>query len=52
MNAVIGLVGLTVGIAIGDQFLKYGYNLGRSYKIYYSAGLIMPAIMTGFSLLF
>lgn len=47
MNAVIGLVGLTIGIAIGDQFLKYGYNLGRSYKTYYSAGLIMPAIMGG-----
>ena len=47
MNAVVGLVGLTVGIAIGDQFLKYGYNLGRSYKTYYSAGLIMPTIMAG-----
>jgi hypothetical protein len=47
INAVVGLIGLTAGIAIGDQFLKYGYNLGRSYKTYYSAGLIMPAIMAG-----
>jgi len=51
MNAVIGLAGLTVGIGIGDQFLKYGYNLGRSYKTYYSAGLIMPAIMAGLLIL-
>ena len=28
MNAVLGIIGLTAGIAIGDQFLKYGYNLG------------------------
>jgi YedE family putative selenium metabolism protein len=47
INAVVGLLGLTAGIAIGDQFLKYGYNLGRSYKTYYSAGLIMSAIMAG-----
>lgn len=47
INAVVGLVGLTIGIAIGDQFLKYGYNLGRSYKTYYSAGLVMPLIMAG-----
>jgi YedE family putative selenium metabolism protein len=47
MNAVIGLIGLTAGIAIGDQFLKYGYNLGRSYKTHYSAGFIMPVIMAG-----
>jgi YedE family putative selenium metabolism protein len=51
MNAVVGLVGLTVGIAIGDQFLKYGYNLGRSYKTYYSAGLIMPVIMASLLML-
>ncbi|MBN4068630.1 YedE-related selenium metabolism membrane protein, partial [Desulfotalea psychrophila] len=35
------------GIAVGDQFLKYGFNLGRSHKTYHSAGLIMPAIMVG-----
>jgi len=51
MNAVIGLTGLCAGIAIGDQFLKYGYNLGRSYKTYYSAGLIMPGIMAGLLIL-
>ncbi len=47
LNALIGLGGLTAGIAIGDQFLKYGYNLGRSHNTYTSAGFIMPAIMAG-----
>ena len=48
INAIVGLIGLTIGIAIGDLFLKYGYNLGRSYKTYFSAGLMMPFIMLGF----
>ncbi len=49
INAVVGLAGLTVGIAIGDQCLKHSYNLGRSYKTktYFSAGLIMPAMVGG-----
>ncbi len=47
INAVIGIVGLSTGIAIGDQFLKYGYNLGRSYSTYRTVGLAMPAIMLG-----
>ncbi|MBL4903713.1 MAG: YedE-related selenium metabolism membrane protein [Desulfocapsa sp.] len=47
LNAIVGLAGLTIGIAVGDQFLKYGFNLGRSHKTYHSAGLIMPAIMVG-----
>jgi hypothetical protein len=45
LNAVIGITGLVVGIALGDQFLKRGYNLGRSYKTHFSFGFIMPAIM-------
>ncbi len=45
LNAVIGIAGLVYGIAIGDQFLKRGYNLGRSYKTHFSFGFIMPAIM-------
>ncbi len=51
MNAVSGLAGLTLGIAVGDQFLKYGYNLGRSYPTHYSAGFIMPAAAAGLLLL-
>jgi uncharacterized protein len=51
LNAVIGIAGLTAGIAIGDQFLKYGYNLGRSYKTYTSAGWIMPCLSIGLFIL-
>ncbi|MBW1650130.1 MAG: YedE-related selenium metabolism membrane protein [Deltaproteobacteria bacterium] len=51
LNAIIGIAGLASGIAVGDQFLKYGYNLGRSRNSYYSSGLIMPAIMAGLLLL-
>ncbi|MDY7075768.1 MAG: YedE family putative selenium transporter [Chloroflexota bacterium] len=45
LNAILGLTGLTVGIAIGVQFLKGGYNLGRSRKTYPAAGWIMPIVM-------
>jgi len=44
-NAIWGLVGLTVGIAIGVQFLKAGYSLGRSYATAPAAGWLMPALM-------
>jgi YedE family putative selenium metabolism protein len=44
-NAIIGLVGLTIGVTIGVQFLKSGFNLGRSYKTYPIVGLILPFIM-------
>jgi YedE family putative selenium metabolism protein len=45
LNAILGLVGLAVGIAIGVQFLKAGYNLGRSQKTYPAVGWIMPVVM-------
>jgi uncharacterized protein len=48
LNAILGLVGLTVGIWIGILFLKNGYNLGRTIKTHTSAGWIMPMIMLGF----
>ena len=51
LNALLGLAGLTIGIAIGDQFLKHGYTLGRSRTTYTSAGLIMPAFALGLLLL-
>ncbi len=47
-NAILGLLGLTVGIWIGTLFLKNGYNLGRSNKADTAAGWIMPLIMLGF----
>ena len=45
LNAIVGLVGLGVGIFVGVMFLKAGYNLGRSQKTYPAVGLIMPAVM-------
>jgi uncharacterized protein len=51
MNAVIGLVGLAAGILVGVQFLKSGYNLGRSQKTYTAVGLIMPLFVVGLLLL-
>ncbi|UCE59145.1 MAG: YedE-related selenium metabolism membrane protein [Phycisphaerales bacterium] len=44
-NAILGLVGLIVGITIGVQFLKGGFNLGRSYPARSLAGLAMPFVM-------
>jgi YedE family putative selenium metabolism protein len=50
-NAILGLLGLIVGIWIGTRFLKGGYNLGRSTKTYTSVGWLMPLIMLGFLVL-
>jgi uncharacterized protein len=50
-NAIVGLVGLTAGIAVGVGFLKSGYNLGRSTKTYTSVGFIMPLFVIGLLLL-
>jgi hypothetical protein len=50
-NAILGLLGLVVGIWIGTFFLKGGYNLGRSNKTYTSVGWLMPLIMLGFLVL-
>ncbi|MBS3782841.1 MAG: YedE-related selenium metabolism membrane protein, partial [Anaerolineae bacterium] len=51
LNAIIGLAGLAVGITIGVQFLKSGYNLGRSRQTHNAVGWIMPALMIGLLLL-
>jgi len=51
LNAILGLAGLVVGVAIGVQFLKAGYNLGRSHKTCPAVGWIMPGIMLGLLLL-
>ncbi len=51
LNAVVGLIGLGVGIAGGVWFLKQGYSLGRSYRVPAAVGWIMPVIMLGLLLL-
>ncbi|MBM4464112.1 MAG: YedE-related selenium metabolism membrane protein [Chloroflexi bacterium] len=51
LNAILGLAGLVTGVTIGVQFLKAGYNLGRSSKTYAAVGWIMPATMIGLLLL-
>ena len=45
LNAIAGLAGLTVGVIIGVQFLKSGYNLGRAQKTYPVVGWLMPGFM-------
>ena len=47
LTAVIGLFGLTAGIAVGVWFLRTGYSLGRNHRTYASAGLVLPVMMVG-----
>jgi YedE family putative selenium metabolism protein len=51
LNAILGLLGLAVGVAIGVLFLKNGYNLGRSGPTYAAVGWIMPVVVAGLLLL-
>lgn len=52
LNAIVGLAGLAVGVAIGVWFLAQGYNLGRSQKASAAVvGWVMPALMVGLLLL-
>ena len=44
-NAILGIIGLVVGIGIGVIFLKGGFSLGRSYGGKAVAGLAMPFVM-------
>jgi len=46
-TALEGLLGLTVGIFVGVQFLKSGFNLGRMQPLPASAGWVMPIIAIG-----
>jgi uncharacterized protein len=50
-NAILGLSGMIGGIWIGVQFLRGGYNLGRTTETYGSVGLLLPLIMMGFLIL-
>ena len=51
LNAILGLLGLVVGISVGVYFLKNGYTLGRSRPAPAIAGWIMPLIMVSLLLL-
>jgi YedE family putative selenium metabolism protein len=47
LNAILGMVGLVVGVLIGIVFLKNGFNLGRATKMHPIIGWIMPVVMVG-----
>ena len=42
LNAVVGLVGFTLGIFIGIQFLKRGFSLKRAYPVGKGEGGVLP----------
>jgi uncharacterized protein len=44
LNGITALVGIIVGVVIGIQFLKRGFNLGRAGKTSKIAALILPGI--------
>ncbi len=46
-NALVGIAGLIVGIAVASQFLKKGFSLGRSQQEINSAGWAFPLLMVG-----
>lgn len=50
-NAIIGLIGLVIGVWIGVLFIKSGYNPGRSTKSHGFTGLLLPLTMVAFLLL-
>jgi hypothetical protein len=51
LNAIVGILGLVVGISVGVIFLRNGYSLGRSHKTHPVAGYILPGLMVGLLLL-
>lgn len=50
-NAILGILGLVIGIWIGTLFLKGGYTLGRAEKTHTSVGWLLPLVMVGFLVL-
>jgi len=51
LNAIVGLLGLAVGVGIGVWFLRQGYTLGRSRPARGAIGWILPGLMAGLLLL-
>lgn len=50
-NAIVGLIGLVVGVWIGTLFFRRGYDLGRATKTSTFAGLLLPLTMAGLFIL-
>jgi len=46
-NAILGILGLIVGIWIGALFLKGGYNLGRTRTAHTTVGWLLPLTVSG-----
>lgn len=46
-NAVPGILGLIVGVFLGVQFFRFGFDPGRSRPALPAVGLLMPALMLG-----
>ncbi len=44
-NAILGILGLILGVGIGAFFIRRGYSLGRSHTQDRAAGYIMPGFM-------
>ncbi|WP_457755721.1 YedE family putative selenium transporter [Thermodesulfatator indicus] len=51
LNAIFGLIGLVTGISIGIFFFKQGFDLGRTQRLGWGAGLVFPVVMAGLLLL-
>ena len=45
LNALFGLLGFVIGIAIGILFLKLGFSFGRAHKQSMAEGLLFPILM-------
>lgn len=46
-NALVGLLGFTLGILVGVQFLKRGFSLKRAYEVGGGEGAVLPVVMAG-----
>jgi YedE family putative selenium metabolism protein len=51
LNALVGLLGLTLGVSVGVWFLRQGYTLGRSHPAPRAVGWLLPGLMIGLLLL-
>jgi YedE family putative selenium metabolism protein len=50
-NAILGILGLAAGIAVGIIFLRMGFSLGRNYPAPRALGWTMPLVVIGLLLL-